>query len=229
MIRTEQAPDLDGNNFCGLYKSRDGSFMAIGSWVCGVEDDQNFGKFIGVNNRVVPTSTKKVPMTNVYEITSSVYIDILNFSQSNESSNNSEYVILGKTYDLQVPKYLVYWDVKGMDQPYTWKRYFILEGVTNPLSARKFWYCDTNQNNSTAAQFFRGVINVDYNSKSSLTFKYKNLDDETDTKNDIVFSNIGLTAKNAYAHLLNNPVGDLNIKTYICNWIIPGVQKEEIE
>lgn len=49
-----------------------------------------------------------------------------------------------------------------------------------------------------------------------------------------------MTSRNAYAHLLGQPRGyfyqssnsnnsqDVNIKTYVGNWIVPGVQKQEI-
>lgn len=160
-IRTEQAPDLDGNNFCGLYKSnRSISYVAIGSWVCGVEGNQSFGRFIGVNKRFINTDS----LTNYYGTqnsfpiyTSQSVINRLDFSKK-RTNGYDEYTVLGKTYNLEVPKYLVHWNVNGLEQPYNCNRYFILEGITNPLSARKFWYCDvpgSSASYSNPGCFFR--------------------------------------------------------------------------
>lgn len=158
--RTDQAPDLDGNNFCGLYKSnKSNTYEAVGSWVCGVEGDQSFGKFIGLNKRYINSTS----LTNYYGTQNSFpvqkYQQITNLRFSNNRSNGyDECTILGKTYDLEVTKYLVHWNVKGFEQPYKCNRYFILEGNNNPLSVRKFWYCDipgSSSNYSSPASFFR--------------------------------------------------------------------------
>lgn len=158
--RTDQAPDLDGNNFCGLYKSNDSNtYVAIGSWVCGVEGNQNFGRFIGINKRYINSTslTNFYGTQNSFQVQKYQQITRLRFDKD-RSNGYDECTILGKTYNLEIPKYLVHWNVKGFEQPYKCNRYFILEGYTNPLSARKFWYCDvpdTSNNYSQPAGFFK--------------------------------------------------------------------------
>ena len=159
-IRTNEAPDLDGNNFCGLYKSsKSNTYIAIGSWVCGVENNESFGKFIGVNKRYInSTSLKNYYGTeNSFQVQKYQQITRLRFS-NDRSYGYDECTILGKTYDLQKTKYLVHWNVQGYEQPYICNRYFILEDNVNPLNVRKFWYCDipgSSQSYSSPAGFFR--------------------------------------------------------------------------
>lgn len=79
--------------------------------------------------------------------------------------------------------------------------------------------------------FLDGLIG---NNLKSVTFKYLNLDNEEDIKADVQFSNIGLTARNAKAHILGEALMDETVtvkrqtNVYIGNWLIPTTLKQEI-
>lgn len=159
-FRIEDIPDLDGKGICGLYKnSKSDDYYAIGSWVCGVNGNQEFGKFIGVNARYSSQTYEKNYIGNSYEVVKQQQYTKWDFRKSRRDGKD-EYVVLGKTYDLQTPKYLVHWNVKGFEQPYRCNRYFILEDEINPLKARKFWYCDLPNQSAeyySPTRFFRRI------------------------------------------------------------------------
>lgn len=179
----------------------------------------------------------------------------------NNTTGASYYWYMGKTYDLETPKHLVLFRSNkfNLDEHLKVNRYFILEGKShNPVDYRKFWYFDipnientsydTNIYTSnfdatlfkTSTKFYPIVTSY----MNEYTFKYVNLDDPNDIKDDIILTPIGLTRKNPWKELFNSIIefGNYTFKTtgaiqqrsfldeiYIGNWITPqaGVKTDD--
>lgn len=153
-----------------------------------------------------------------------IWPDELPFPTNNgnleSNGRNSAYWYMGKTYDLENPKFLVqlrstqFMTIHEHLKP---NRYFILEGNShNPINYRKFYYFDapdmlekypsslyysgSPQNSALfkSASNWTGVHNQYIN---EYVFKYVNLDDASDTKPDITLTPIGLTRRNPWTEL----------------------------
>lgn len=132
----------------------------------------------------------------------------------------SAYWYMGKTYDLEKPKFLVqlrstqFMNTKEHLKP---NRYFILDGDShNPVNYRKFYYFDAPNmlekyptsiyysDSPDYSALFKSAsnwTNVHNQYINEYVFKYVNLDDASDTKADITLTPIGLTRRNPWKEL----------------------------
>lgn len=249
-LRTDLVPDLDHEEdntipeICGVYAQidRPSYQCALGSWVLGVDGNKNFGLFVGLNKRF---SFVQVPdgVSNVYPngIISNVHflewrntINTLDWYQKRKTTVEDNLEVLGITYNLETPKYLIHWNSTRFADPFKVNRYFIVENQINPMVAKKFWYCDdfTYITYCKAPErLFQGVFYVNSEVKHSLTFHYMNMLDQTDTRPDIQISFQGLTRKNPNSLILKNQYGIEDIlnpnknyqyNLYIANWVTPN-------
>ena len=153
-----------------------------------------------------------------------IWPDELPFPTNNgnleSNGRNSAYWYMGKTYDLENPKFLVqlrstqFMNIHDHLKP---NRYFILEGKShNPVNYRKFYYFDAPNmlEKYPSSLYYSGSPQYSalFKSASNWTsvhpqyideyvFKYVNLDDPDDIKPDITLTPIGLTRRNPWKEL----------------------------
>lgn len=226
-FKTDKVPDLEYlednslDNILGVYENLSGKQIAVGSWAIGTDDD-TFGNFIGVNDWYPPydiyyPEAKIDNCCNCFNISDDVVDDVCSLFFWEENSQQCE-VLLGTTYNLDKPKYLMQLRSDLFEAPFLPGRLFIIDNeIPHILKQRKFWYCDTPREagadligtpgaDNKKCELFKSKFVIQNNEYEELVFNYINLDDEEDVKSPITLKVKGLTRNNPNKLLFGNQV-----------------------
>lgn len=226
--------------------------FSLGSWVLGDEYGTNFGQFIGFNRIYHPyfntrgysytSDGSSYTFTNEYlsdlsnldvllpYSSANIYEERINQQGAYKSNSNNplllpHQILVGKTINLEKPKYLMYLgapieyyngQLSLYEEPYTLYSFYIFEDLPlNIKSHRKFWKATLpiDMTSFTSGKFtsmhpieiFQYPMKVYGKEITSLTFKYYNLDDEEDKRSDAILSLAGLTRMNPFTEIFSTP------------------------
>lgn len=212
-LKNDEVKDIDHllnpsiPELLGVYENQYTSEkFALGSWVLGNLSKEDFGLFVGVND--VYTDGK-------------VNGNVINLKDKDYQ------VVYGYSFNTEKPKYLIYLKSESYEEPFIKNRLFISESQFNLTSQRKIWYTDLPINSSTPytgkISLFNENITIGNEVIDELRFKYINLDDPNDKKEDLVLEIIGLSRKNPGEALVKAN----GIDTYIGFWTAPVTNIKE--
>lgn len=229
-FKTDKVPDLDYlkddklDNILGVYENLSGKQVAVGSWVIGTDND-TFGNFVGVNDWYPPYDTyypesKIDNCCNCFSISDNEVDDVCTLFLWDDYYQQCE-VLLGTTYNLDSPKYLMQLRSDLFEEPFLAGRLFIIDSqIPHILKQRKLWYCDkpkelgveitdiigTPSDEGQKCQLFKSKFVIQNQEFEELVFHYINLDDEEDIKSPITLKVKGLTRENPIKLLFGNQV-----------------------
>lgn len=254
-FRHDTYPDLDYQDgtakeeLCGVYgtdllKNTDSNYRytAVGSPVLG---DNLGNRYIGISNNYF--SSYSNPAGNCFPTWPA---DAKLPTQNRYFINNyraSYFWYFGTTYNSNTKKNLVMLISDKFTGEFKANRIFLLEGSQlDPTKHTKFYYYDFPGLEDTLISYpdeyciFNTKLKLYHDSSQFIgeyRFKYINLEDSTDTKEDITLSCIGFTRINPYLYMFGeteklgtaseSKLNDYE-NIYVGDWIVPTIEFGEI-